>query len=53
MTGLCVIIYNLESRNIAGTPSNGMVLFASTSDKTQFELIRPPEGCKPGDRIYL
>ena len=35
--------------------SNGMILTASekNGDNTTFELIRPDENAKPGDKVYL
>eukprot|EP00349_Pseudokeronopsis_sp_Brazil_P009624 CAMPEP_0202970256 /NCGR_PEP_ID=MMETSP1396-20130829/16242_1 /ASSEMBLY_ACC=CAM_ASM_000872 /TAXON_ID= /ORGANISM="Pseudokeronopsis sp., Strain Brazil" /LENGTH=92 /DNA_ID=CAMNT_0049698655 /DNA_START=963 /DNA_END=1241 /DNA_ORIENTATION=+ len=31
--------------------SHGMVLCAETPDRNQAELLKPPEGCQPGDII--
>lgn len=33
--------------------SFGMVLCASNKDKTKIELIRPPEGSRVGERIFI
>jgi len=44
-----VCICNLKARKLAGYESNGMVLCASTEEKTVF--VDPPAGTKPGDRI--
>ncbi|KRX09614.1 Nucleic acid-binding, OB-fold [Pseudocohnilembus persalinus] len=53
MTGLCLVITNLKPRKIGGIPSNGMVLCTSNADKTQVEILRPPAGSKPGQRVFL
>ena len=34
MTGLVLVVANLEPRKLAGNPSNGMVLCASNADHT-------------------
>jgi len=52
-SGLVVVFANLKPRKLADFQSNGMVLCASTSDKSVVELIRPPEGSKVGERIQL
>lgn len=49
--GLVVVFANLKPRKLADFISNGMVLCASTEDKSTIELIRPPEGSKVGERI--
>ena len=51
--GLVVVFANLKPRKLADFMSNGMVLCASTEDKSTIELIRPPEGSKVGERIQL
>ena len=48
-----VIVANLKPRNMRGVKSAGMVLCASNADHTQVELVRPPEGAAPGERIEL
>jgi tRNA-binding EMAP/Myf-like protein len=53
MSGLCLVITNLKPRKIGGIPSNGMVLCTSNSDKTNIEILRPPQGSKPGERVFL
>ena len=50
---MVVVFANLKSRKLADFQSNGMVLCASTPDKSSIELIRPPEGSKVGERIQL
>ena len=44
MSGLVIVMYNLKERPLAGFKSNGMVLCASNSDKSQIEIVRPGEG---------
>lgn len=53
MTGLCLVITNLKPRKIGGFESNGMVLCTSNSDKSKVEILRPPEGSKVGERVFL
>jgi methionine--tRNA ligase beta chain len=53
---LVVVVCNLKSRNLVGFPSNGMVLCASSEPSAdgsrQVELLCPPPGAKPGDRVF-
>ena len=52
MTGRLVIVAaNLKPRPLAGIESNGMVICASNADHTAVELLVPPEGCAPGERV--
>ena len=53
MSGLCCIVVNLKKAKMGGVESNGMVLCASPDDGTHggFELLRPPEGAVPGERV--
>jgi len=53
LTGLVVVFANLKPRKLASIESFGMVMCASTEDKSTIELIRPPEGSKVGDRLQL
>lgn len=48
---LVVVLCNLKAKKLAGYNSHGMVLCAETPDKSQVELLRPPEGSQPGDII--
>lgn len=50
-TARVCVICNLKPSPLKGVVSNGMVLAASNADKTVVELIVPPAGSKPGDRI--
>ena len=53
LSGLVIVFANLKPRPLAGTLSNGMVMCASNEDHSVVELVRPPEGSKPGDRVQL
>jgi tRNA-binding EMAP/Myf-like protein len=48
---MVVVICNLKPRKVAGNLSAGMVLCASTKDKSTVEFLTPPEGSVPGDLI--
>ena len=50
---LCVVYANLKPRKLAHFMSNGMVMCASNSDESQFEIVRPPPGSIVGERVYL
>eukprot|EP00271_Cylindrocystis_brebissonii_P015479 TRINITY_DN38386_c0_g1_i1.p1 TRINITY_DN38386_c0_g1~~TRINITY_DN38386_c0_g1_i1.p1 ORF type:complete len:1047 (-),score=186.67 TRINITY_DN38386_c0_g1_i1:369-3509(-) len=47
---VCVLC-NLKPANMRGVKSQAMVLAASNADKTQVELVNPPAGAAPGERI--
>ena len=51
LSGYVIVFANLKPRKLVDFMSNGMVLCASSEDKSTIELIRPPEGCKVGDRV--
>jgi methionine--tRNA ligase beta chain len=53
LSGYVIVFANLKPRKLVDFMSNGMVLCASNEDKSTIELIRPPEGCKIGDRVQL
>ena len=53
MKGLCLVCYNLKPKKMGDFSSNGMVLFAGTSDHSVLELVVPPEGSVPGERCTL
>ncbi len=44
MTGLVIVAVNLKERTLAGILSQGMVMCATKSDKTNVEILRPPGG---------
>lgn len=50
-TARVCVICNLKPSALKNVVSNGMVLAASNADKSVVELIVPPAGAKPGDRI--
>ena len=51
--GLCIVFANLKPRKLADVMSEGMVMCASNADHTAVELMRPPVGCKVGERVQL
>lgn len=53
LEGQIVVFANLKPKKLGGIPSEGMVLCANNADKTKCELMRPPAGCKIGERIQL
>jgi len=46
-----VILANLKASNLKGVKSHAMVLCASNDDHTKVELVEPPEGAVPGERV--
>jgi len=50
-----VAVCNLKPANMRGVKSSAMVLCATSKDGKEggIELIAPPEGSKPGDRVYF
>ena len=48
---LVVVVANLKPAKLKGILSAGMVLAASNADHTQVEILDPPAGAKPGERI--
>ncbi|CAI5458883.1 unnamed protein product [Closterium sp. Yama58-4] len=48
---LVCVLCNLKPAAMRGIKSHAMVLAASNADHTQVELINPPEGAAPGDRV--
>src|ERR1700681_336373 len=49
----CLVICNLKPGKLRGETSYGMVLAASTPDKSHVELIQPPASTTPGDRVTV
>ena len=51
---MVVVVCNLKPRNLCGFVSNGMVLCAESTagDVRTVELLNPPPGSKPGDRVF-
>lgn len=48
---LVAVLCNLKPASMRGVKSCGMVLAASNDDHTKVELVEPPTGSKPGERI--
>ncbi|KAJ3088164.1 Tyrosine--tRNA ligase, cytoplasmic [Quaeritorhiza haematococci] len=46
-----LVVANLKPAKLRGILSQGMVLAASNADKTIVELVDPPEGSEPGDKV--
>lgn len=42
---------NLKAAKLAGFASNGMVLCASSEDRSTVAFVEPPEGSAPGERV--
>ena len=34
-----------------GIASQGMVMCSAAEDRSKFEILDPPDGCAPGDRV--
>jgi len=50
-----IAVCNLKPANMRGVKSFAMVLCATSKDGKEagIELIQPPSGSKPGDRVYF
>lgn len=48
-----VVLANLKPRNMRGVKSNGMLLAASDAAHENVELLEPPQGSVPGERIWF
>lgn len=48
-----VVLANLKPRNMRGIKSNGMLMAASDEAHESVELLVPPEGSVPGERIWF
>ncbi|KAJ4748442.1 hypothetical protein LUZ62_082847 [Rhynchospora pubera] len=48
-----VVLANLKPRNMRGIKSNGMLMAASDEAHENVELLVPPEGAVPGERIWF
>lgn len=50
-----IVVANLKPASMRGVKSYGMVLCASHKDGKDkgIEIVDPPKGCQPGDRIYF
>eukprot|EP00262_Sarcandra_glabra_P002881 TRINITY_DN1327_c0_g1_i1.p1 TRINITY_DN1327_c0_g1~~TRINITY_DN1327_c0_g1_i1.p1 ORF type:complete len:188 (+),score=31.42 TRINITY_DN1327_c0_g1_i1:42-605(+) len=48
-----VVLANLKPRNMRGIKSKGMLMAASDASHENVELLLPPEGSIPGERIWF
>lgn len=48
-----VVLANLKPRNMRGVKSSGMLMAASDASHENIELLEPPEGSVPGERIWF
>ncbi|KAL2487700.1 Nucleic acid-binding [Forsythia ovata] len=48
-----VVLANLKPRNMRGVKSNGMLMAASDESHESVELLVPPEGAIPGERVWF
>lgn len=48
-----VVLANLKPRNMRGVKSSGMLMAASDAAHENVELLEPPEGSVPGERIWF
>ena len=46
-----LVVCNLKEAKLAGFKSNGMVLCASSEDKSTVAFVEPPADSKPGERV--
>eukprot|EP01062_Namystynia_karyoxenos_P033705 TRINITY_DN24771_c0_g1_i1.p1 TRINITY_DN24771_c0_g1~~TRINITY_DN24771_c0_g1_i1.p1 ORF type:complete len:476 (+),score=174.05 TRINITY_DN24771_c0_g1_i1:110-1429(+) len=50
---MCLVMANLKPVKMRGIASNGMVMCSETNDGSACDLLAPPAGAQPGDRITL
>ena len=48
-----LVVCNLKPAKLAGFASNGMVLCASSEDRSTVAFVEPPEAAQPGDRVLM
>uniref|UniRef100_A0A0E0KNU3 tRNA-binding domain-containing protein n=1 Tax=Oryza punctata TaxID=4537 RepID=A0A0E0KNU3_ORYPU len=48
-----IVLANLKPRNMRGIKSNGMLMAASDASHENVELLSPPEGSVPGERVWF
>lgn len=48
-----IVLANLKPRNMRGIKSNGMLMCASDAAHETVELLTPPEGSVPGERVWF
>jgi len=50
---MVLVVANLKPKKLAGFPSNGMVLCASSADHTDVKFVEVPAGAKIGERVVF
>ncbi|KAM7524408.1 hypothetical protein LguiA_014310 [Lonicera macranthoides] len=48
-----VVLANLKARNMRGVKSYGMLMAASDASHENVELLAPPQGSLPGERVWF
>lgn len=48
----CVILANLEPKNLKGIESNGMILAAVNDEENKVIILKPESKIKPGTKIF-
>ncbi|XP_075511911.1 uncharacterized protein LOC142547477 [Primulina tabacum] len=48
-----IVLANLKPRNMRGVKSSGMLMAASDEAHEKVELLVPPEGAVPGERVWF
>lgn len=48
-----IVLANLKPRNMRGVKSNGMLMASSDAAHENVELLQPPDGSVPGQRIWF
>lgn len=48
-----IVLANLKPRNMRGVKSYGMLMAASDATHENVELLVPPEGTVPGERVWF
>ncbi|KAF7008821.1 hypothetical protein CFC21_023493 [Triticum aestivum] len=48
-----IVLANLKPRNMRGIKSSGMLMCASDASHETVELLTPPEGSVPGERVWF
>ena len=46
-----IVVCNLKEAKLGGVASNGMVLCASSEDRSTVAFVEPPDAAAPGDRV--
>lgn len=48
-----LLTFELRNARLAGFESNGMVLCASSEDRSSVAFVEPPEAAEPGERVLM